>query len=87
MRKFYPGDIVRHFKRETCPTGNQYLYRIITFAKHTESGEQFVIYQALYKPFGIYARPFDMFMSKVDAVKYPNIKQEYRFEKWNEHVD
>ncbi len=27
-----------------------------------------------------YVRPYEMFASKVDKVKYPNVKQEYRFQ-------
>ena len=80
---FHIGDIVQHFKRETLtPTddSNKYLYIIRGFANHTETGEMLVIYQGLYSPFDTYARPYDMFNSKVDKVKYPNIKQEYRFE-------
>lgn len=83
------GDIVQHFKRETLEQpGQLYLYKILAFAKHTESKETLVIYQALYEDdvlgvhFGIYARPYDMFMSEVDHEKYPDIKQKYRFEKY-----
>jgi len=78
------GDIVRHFKRETLSEDdllrNVYLYKIIGFAEHTETGESMVVYQALYGDFGLYVRPYDMFMGKVDRDKYPDIKQEYRFE-------
>ena len=76
------GDIVRHFKREwVSPDTSEYLYKVLAFAQHTETGEQLVIYQALYAPFKVCARPYAMFMSEVDREKYPDIRQKYRFEK------
>lgn len=79
------GDIVKHFKWETLSEEekkqNKYIYRIVDFAEHTETGEKLVIYQAMYPPFNTYARPLEMFFSKVDRNKYPDIKQEYRLEK------
>ena len=76
------GDLVQHFKREWVSAESQeYLYRILAFAQHTENGEKLVIYQAIYPPYKTCARPYAMFMSEVDREKYPNVKQKYRFEK------
>jgi hypothetical protein len=83
-RNFRIGDIVRHFKRETVSaderSAGKYLYIILNFADHTETGEKLVIYQALYGDFGVYARPYEMFVAEVDREKHPDIKQKYRFE-------
>ena len=87
-RDLHEGDIVKHFKRETLteeqlkknPT--MYMYSIISMnAKHTETGEELVIYKALYGDGQVYARPKEMFLSKVDKEKYPNIRQQYRLQK------
>lgn len=81
------GDIMRHFKWETLSDEdkkkNKYLYEIVGYVKHTETGEELVIYKALYHTLKFErkfcARPIEMFMSKVDTEKYPDIKQPYRF--------
>ena len=81
-RDIQAGDIVQHFKREwVSPETSEYLYKVLAVAYHTENGEKLVIYQALYAPFKICARPYDMFMSEVDREKYPDIRQKYLFEK------
>lgn len=79
------GDIARHFKWKTLSEDekrqNKYLYCVKGLAEHTEIGETLVIYQAMYPPFQTYARPIGAFCSEVDHKKYPEVKQQYRFEK------
>ena len=64
-----------------------YTYKVLYVATHTETKEKLVIYKAMYsntemgvKQDQVFARPYDMFMSKVDRTKYPNAEQEFRFE-------
>ena len=73
MNRPAPKDIYRHFK------GN--LYQIVAIAAHSETMEEMVVYQELFGQHKTYVRPLDMFMSRVDRLKYPEVSQEYRFQK------
>lgn len=72
MNEFKVKGIYKHFKGD--------LYLVEDVAIHSETREKYVIYRALYGDTELYIRPYDMFMSKVDKVKYPNVEQEYRFQ-------
>ena len=66
------GKTYKHFK------GNN--YKVLMIARDSETNKDVVIYEALYGKHIIWARDYDMFNSKVDKEKYPDITQEYRFE-------
>lgn len=58
-RQIKTGKKYRHFK------GNEYL--VLHVAKHSETLEDMVVYQALYGEMGIWVRPLDMFLSQKEV--------------------
>ena len=77
MRKIEVGKKYRHFKDK--------LYEVIAIAYDSESNNdevlrKMVVYKALYGDGKIWVRDYEMFASKVDREKYPDVEQEYRFE-------
>ena len=62
------GEVYKHFK------GN--LYEILAVAKHTETMENMVVYQEVDGE-AVYVRPLEMFVSKVDKEKYPEVFQTF----------
>ncbi|MBE5814419.1 MAG: DUF1653 domain-containing protein [Clostridiales bacterium] len=61
MSQLKPG-VYRHFK------GN--LYRLITVARHSETLEEMVLYQALYGEGGWWVRPVSMWDEHVEKEGY-----------------
>ena len=72
MRELQIGRVYRHFKGD---------YNLVEgVANDSETGAPFVIYRKLYGDGGLWLRPLEMFLSKVEKEKYPDCPQEYRFE-------
>ena len=61
MSELRPG-LYRHFK------GN--LYKLLYVAKHSETLEEMVVYQALYGEMGIWVRPASMWNERVERDGY-----------------
>ena len=57
MQSILPG-VYRHYK------GNR--YQVFYLAKHSETLEDMVVYQALYGEYGIWVRPASMWNETVD---------------------
>ena len=68
------GEKYRHFKGA--------IVEILEIAKDSETLEDMVVYRHTDTK-EVWVRPLSMFLSKVDTDKYPDVKQEYRFEKIN----
>lgn len=61
MQEIKPG-LWKHFK------GNQ--YRVLGVALHSETGEEMVVYQALYGQRGLWVRPAAMWLEQVEREGY-----------------
>lgn len=77
------GDIVKFYKIEDCTKEeieqNKHIYKVLNFAEYMDSAQsKVVVYQALYPPFNVYVKDYDMFMSK--PFVRTKRKQEYNFE-------
>ena len=72
MRELELNRVYKHFK------GN--LYLVLDVAINSETDKKMVVYRALYGKNILYVRDYDMFLSEADHVKYPDVKQKYRFE-------
>ena len=75
MEKIELKRVYRHFK------GDYYLVEDI--ARHSETGDEYVVYRKLYGDGSLWIRQLDLCVIKVDKIKYPDCSQEYRFELQN----
>ena len=72
MQEIQPG-LWKHFK------GN--LYRVMYVALHSETGEEMVVYQALYGQRGMWVRPASMWLEHVERDGYAGPRFTYQEEK------
>ena len=75
MNKIKVNRIYKHFKGD--------LYLVLDIAINSDTDELCVIYRALYGKGEIFVRSYKNFASEVDHIKYPNIKQKYRYQLQN----
>lgn len=75
MREVKVGKLYKHFKGD--------IMKVLGIAKHSETLEEMVVYEHKGE---LWTRPLEMFNSKVDKEKYPDVKQEYRFEEINDEA-
>lgn len=76
-REVKVGKVYKHFK------GNMYEVILVAYDSETNNDSdprKMVVYKALYGDGKIWVRDYDMFLSRVDKNKYPDVIQEYRFE-------
>ena len=66
------GKRFRHFKGG--------IYIVTDIGVHSENENLVVIYKSFSDPTLTWVRPLEMFLSEVDKEKYPDVKQEMRFE-------
>ena len=78
MREIKIGNTYKHFKG--------HVYKVINIGYDSENydsnnpdNSKLVVYENVDTK-EVWIRPYDMFNSKVDKEKYPEVKQEYRFE-------
>lgn len=67
------GNLYKHFKGG--------LYRVYDVVVHSETAELMVYYVSESDRHKGWVRPLDMFLSPVDREKYPDVKQQMRFER------
>jgi len=82
MREIEIGKTYKHFKG--------HIYKVINIGYDSENYDEknpdnsrLVVYENIDTK-EVWIRPYDMFNSKVDKNKYPDVNQEYRFEEIKE---
>ena len=78
MREIKIGNVYKHFKG--------HIYKVVNIGYDSENYDEqnpdnsrLVVYENIDTK-EVWIRPYNMFNSKVDKDKYPDVKQEYRFE-------
>lgn len=72
MEELKLNRVYRHYK------GDEYL--VLDVAKHSETGEELVVYRALYGEGRLWARPLAMFFDELEEEKVSKYGQRRRFQ-------
>lgn len=71
MKKPEVGKMYYHYKHDSSTDDNNYLYKVIGFALHTETNEDLVIYEPQYESdYKYFARPLSVWNKNVLTENY-----------------
>lgn len=63
------GGLYKHYKGQH--------YKVLHVARHSEDLTNYVVYQALYGDFGVWIRPLDMFLEKIEVMGQEKLRFQY----------
>ncbi len=78
MREIKTGEYYRHFQGD--------FYQVTGIAKESQTGRDMIVYQELEGEPRLLVCGYEEFLEEVDKERYPEVGQQYRFEKVEEPI-